>query len=134
MPRGVPSEQTVLTRVARKIFGGERLSHEEFQMAVKARFWTRPDVTYEDYTVVFYEDDDIKGMLCMSAARTVTKKEKTGESFKVCIFGIHAHQVKRDSLMPRQVRLFTNAGWDESQLGSGIADQKPAHKPKEVEA
>lgn len=132
MPRGVPSEKVVLGRLAQKVMAGQRLTYEEFQTAKKAGFWTDERVTYEDYVVAFYEDDDITGMLCTKVARTVKRDEQgndIGGSF--CMFGIHAHQVKRDFMTRRQVQLFMQAGWDESQLGSGIAEQVPAHPETE---
>ncbi len=119
----------MLGRLAQKVLNSQRLTYEEFQKAKEAGFWTDSNVNYEDYTVAFYEDDAIRGMLCTQVARTVKRDEKSkdiGGTF--CMFGIHAHQVKRDFLTPRQVKLFVNAGWDESQLGSGIAEQVPARK------
>ena len=109
-------------RVGCKIMDGQKLTKAEFEDAVRWNFFANKKLTYTEYSLIAcYEDDEREAFLCKDPV--ATKLPDGGE--KVCIFGIHAPEVKKDWLRVGQLKWLISKGWSKKQIGSGDRYAQP---------
>jgi hypothetical protein len=100
--------------VAMAIMNGEKLSIEQFKVAVKARMITgmNPDddqeiaLGYASWLSQYYEDDKVHGYLCgkhLTAKLEETTDKNGFTSFTMCTWGIHLDRVNPKYLTEQNV-------------------------------
>lgn len=102
-----------------KILNGLLLTEAEFHAAYEAGYFVESEgqkATYASYKLLHYEDDEIRGMLCVDDGKINVKHHRRGYNFTTgrgeklqtfgCLFGVHREDVKPEYLTEEQKRLW----------------------------
>lgn len=93
--------------VATKILSGQLLTQEEYFLALsQAYFIPNKDMqdAYAKFKKAHYEDDKIRGFLCISKGK-INSEDHLGKD-TMCLCGIHREQVKPEHLREDQKELW----------------------------
>jgi hypothetical protein len=96
-------EKSKIFDVAMKIINGIRLNRREFEIAKKNKIFTRNDIRFEDFDILYYEDNEKRGYLCIKNGKI--SSEKIGKN-EYCMWGIHREDVKPEFLRPEQKKFW----------------------------
>jgi hypothetical protein len=97
------------TEIAMKIFNGQRLTKEEFEIVKGAKIYDQR-LTFESLDSTFYDSPTKQGWLCLdkktgkikSGISKVKMNPDGSKTEVICIWGIHREDIQPEFLRPEQ--------------------------------